>query len=92
VGDDLKLIPQAPARLMASLDDIGLSLVAQGASQISLVFVIEECESERAVRSLHDQFFAGEESSVRSIGVFRKTWSIGTPDQHILALQLGSNS
>jgi aspartate kinase len=87
VGDELKLFPQAPARLMASLDDIGLSLVTQGASQISLVFVIEECESERAVRSLHNQFFAEEESGERSIGVFRKTWSIGTHDQHILALQ-----
>ena len=87
VGDDLKLNPQVTARLMASLDDIGLSLVCQGASQISLVFVIEECESERAVRSLHNQFFAEEESGERSIGVFRKTWSIGTPDQHILALQ-----
>jgi aspartate kinase len=87
VGDDLKLNTRVTARLMASLDDIGLSLVCQGASQISLVFVIEECESERAVRSLHNQFFAEEESGARPIGVFRKTWSIGAPDQHILALQ-----
>jgi aspartate kinase len=87
VGDNLKRKPWVTARLLMALDDVGVSLVSQGATEISLVCVIDEREAERAVRLLHDHFFDEDEFNSRSSRFYRMTWSTETSDRRVAALQ-----
>jgi len=61
VGDNLKSTAGVAGRLFSCLDDINVSMISQGASKINVTFVCDNANVERAVRNLHDKFFAGHE-------------------------------
>lgn len=58
VGDNLKFTPGVAGRLFAALKDININMISQGASEINVTFVINDAEIDKAVRLLHDEFFA----------------------------------
>ena len=57
VGDNLRYRPGIASRIFRSLDDINIEMISQGASQISVTFLVQEDKMEEAVRRLHDEFF-----------------------------------
>src|SRR5262249_1982784 len=87
VGDNLKLKPRVTARMLMVLDGMGMNLVSQGASEISLICVIDEREAERGVRAMHDHFFDEEEVNSQSSKFSRMTWSTETADRRVAALR-----
>jgi len=46
-------------RIFRSLNDINIEMISQGASQISVTFLVQEDKMEEAVRRLHHEFFVG---------------------------------
>ena len=58
VGDDLRGTAGIAWKIFRSLDDINIEIISQGASQISVTFLVQEDRMEEAVRRLHDEFFA----------------------------------
>jgi aspartate kinase len=58
VGDNLKFTPGIAARVFKAIDSINVNMISQGASEINLTFVIDQNQVERAVRLLHEEFFA----------------------------------
>lgn len=58
VGDNLKVTPGVAARLFGAIENTNVNMISQGASEINLTFVIDDCEVDRVVCRLHDQFFA----------------------------------
>ena len=58
VGDDLRGTAGIAWKIFRSLDDINIEMISQGASQISVTFLVQEDRMEEAVRRLHDEFFA----------------------------------
>ncbi len=59
VGEGLRSTPGIAARIFATVQDINVSLISQGASRVNLTFVVEEARVREAVRRLHQAFFAG---------------------------------
>ncbi len=57
VGEGLKMTPGIPGKIFSMLQDIKIYLIAQGASEINLSFVINEHDLPRVITRLHDQFF-----------------------------------
>jgi aspartate kinase len=57
VGEGLCTTPGVAARIFASLPDINVSLISQGASRVNLTFVVGEGRAREAVRRLHAAFF-----------------------------------
>lgn len=60
VGNDLKFTKGMAARIFSAVAASGsnVNMISQGASEINLSFVIDESAVERAVRSLHKEFFS----------------------------------
>jgi aspartokinase len=58
VGERMKGHPSMPWQILQLLDkeDISIELVSQFASQISLMFIIDEKDIERTVTLLHKSF------------------------------------
>ena len=57
VGDNLRYTPGIAWRIFRSLEDINIEMISQGASQISVTFLVQEDKMEEAVRRLHHEFF-----------------------------------
>ncbi|MFY9556991.1 MAG: lysine-sensitive aspartokinase 3 [Blastocatellia bacterium] len=64
VGDNLKFTPGVAARLFKAIEGTNVNMISQGASEINLTFVIDESETERVVRLLHDDFFAEADAEI----------------------------
>jgi aspartate kinase len=58
VGDNLQCTPGLAARIFKSVDTINVRMISQGASHINVTFIVQEDQTENAVRRLHDEFFA----------------------------------
>lgn len=57
VGQNLKFTPGVAARVFRAVENINVLMISQGASRRNVSFVVEEKDVERAVRSLHAEFF-----------------------------------
>ncbi len=57
VGEGLRTTPGIAARVFATVRDINVSLISQGASRVNLTFVVEEGRVREAVQRLHEALF-----------------------------------
>src|SRR6266496_3815081 len=57
VGEGLRATPGIAARVFATVRDINVSLLSQGASRVNLTFVVEEARVGEVVCRLHQAFF-----------------------------------
>ena len=57
VGEGLRAMPGIAARVFATVRDINVSLISQGASRVNLTFVVEEARVGEVVCRLHHAFF-----------------------------------
>src|SRR5947207_2423597 len=57
VGEGLRATPGIAARVLATVRDINVALISQGASRVNLTFVVEEARVREAVCRLHQAFF-----------------------------------
>ena len=58
VGENLREIRGAAARVFGILTDVNIRMISQGASEINLTFVIDENDVPGVVQRLHEAFFA----------------------------------
>ncbi|MFN3561744.1 MAG: lysine-sensitive aspartokinase 3 [Chloroherpetonaceae bacterium] len=58
VGDSIRRSPGIAARVFQAIGDINVKMISQGASEINIGFAVDESDMERAVRLLHEAFFA----------------------------------
>jgi aspartate kinase len=58
VGDSIRRSPGIAARVFQAISDINVKMISQGASEINIGFAVDESDMERAVRLLHEAFFA----------------------------------
>jgi aspartate kinase len=64
VGENLRETPGVAGKVFSAVSDINVRMISQGASEINLTFVIEEDDVPRAVKQLHDIFFADPDPEV----------------------------
>src|SRR6266568_957613 len=57
VGEGLRATPGIAARVFATVRDINVALISQGASRVNLTFVVEEARVGEVVCRLHQAFF-----------------------------------
>lgn len=57
VGEGLRTTPGIAARVFATVSDINVSLISQGASRVNLTFVVDEARVREAVLRLHEALF-----------------------------------
>ena len=59
VGEGMKHTPGIAARIFSALASarVNIEMVSEGASEINLTIVVDERDSDNAVRALHDEFF-----------------------------------
>jgi len=60
VGEGLRTTPGIAARVFATVSDINVSLISQGASRVNLTFVVDESRVREAVLRLHEALFERE--------------------------------
>jgi len=60
VGEGLRNTPGIAARVFATVSDINVSLISQGASRVNLTFVVDEARVGEAVLRLHQALFERE--------------------------------
>jgi aspartate kinase len=60
VGEGLRTTPGIAARVFATVADINVSLISQGASRVNLTFVVAEARVREAVLRLHEALFERE--------------------------------
>jgi len=58
VGDNIRDTPGLGARAFGALRDINISMITQGASKLNLSLIVLDSDLQRAVKALHDEFFA----------------------------------
>jgi aspartate kinase len=58
VGENLKFTPGVASRIFSSIAQINVSMISHGASAINVSFIVDGASVERAVRSLHREFFS----------------------------------
>ncbi len=58
VGENLKFTPGVGARIFSSIEDVNVSMISHGASAINVSFIVANSDVERAVKSLHREFFS----------------------------------
>jgi len=58
VGENLKFTPGVASRIFSSIEQINVSMISHGASAINVSFIVDGASVERAVRSLHREFFS----------------------------------
>src|SRR3954471_6854558 len=64
VGENIRETPGVAGKVFSAVSDINIRMISQGASEINLTFVVEEDEVPRAVKQLHDIFFADSDPDV----------------------------
>jgi aspartate kinase len=57
IGENLRGTPGMVARVFGAINDINVCMISQGASEITLSFVIDERDVPEAVRNLHHLLF-----------------------------------
>jgi len=57
VGEGLRATPGIAARVFATVEDINVSLISQGASRVNLTFVVDQARVREVVCRLHRAFF-----------------------------------
>jgi aspartate kinase len=57
VGEGLRTTPGIAARVFATVSDINVSLISQGASRVNVTFVVDEAQVADVVRRLHEALF-----------------------------------
>jgi aspartate kinase len=57
VGEGLRATPGIAGRVFATVRDINVSLISQGASRVNLTFVVEQARVREVVCRLHQAFF-----------------------------------
>jgi aspartate kinase len=57
VGENIRRCDNVSARALAALDGVRPSMLSQGASQMNLSMVVAAPDLQRAVESLHREFF-----------------------------------
>jgi aspartate kinase len=60
VGEGLRATPGIAGRVFATISDINVSLISQGASRVNLTFVVDESRVHEAVLRLHEALFERE--------------------------------
>jgi len=60
VGEQMRKTPGMPARIFSAVQDVGIHLISQGASEINISFVIDESLLPQVITRLHHEFFSGE--------------------------------
>lgn len=58
VGENIRAQRGIPAEVFSAIPDVNVRMISQGASEINISFVIEEDDVPRAIRALHNKFFA----------------------------------
>ncbi len=58
VGENLKFTPGIASRIFSSIERINVSMISHGASAINVSFIVDGAGVERAVKSLHREFFS----------------------------------
>jgi aspartate kinase len=58
VGENLKFTPGVASRIFSSIEEINVSMISHGASAINVSFIVGGGAVERAVKSLHHEFFS----------------------------------
>ncbi|MGH9754875.1 MAG: lysine-sensitive aspartokinase 3 [Blastocatellia bacterium] len=58
VGENLKFTPGVASRIFSSIEQINVSMISHGASAINVSFIVGGASVERAVKSLHREFFS----------------------------------
>lgn len=58
VGDSIRRSSGIAARVFQAVSDVNVKMISQGASEINIGFAVDEADMEKAVRQLHDAFFA----------------------------------
>jgi aspartate kinase len=58
VGENLKFIPGVAAKIFSSIEQVNVSMISHGASAINVSFIVSDKDVERAVQSLHREFFS----------------------------------
>jgi aspartate kinase len=58
VGENLREVRGAAARVFGILTDVNIRMISQGASEINLTFVIDENDVPGVIKRLHETFFA----------------------------------
>jgi aspartate kinase len=64
VGENIRETAGVASKVFSAISDINIRMISQGASEINLTFVIEEDDVPRAVKQLHDIFFADSDPDV----------------------------
>ncbi|HXE30664.1 MAG TPA: lysine-sensitive aspartokinase 3 [Terriglobales bacterium] len=64
VGESLRDTPGLAGQVFATLGDINVRMISQGASEINIGMVLEDDDVPRAMRLLHDRFFANPDPAV----------------------------
>ena len=59
VGKGLRTTPGVAARVFASLREVNVVLISQGASETNITFVVDAADAPEAVRRIHRDFFEG---------------------------------
>jgi aspartate kinase len=58
VGENIRYTPGVAVRVFTALKDVNIRMISQGASLLNLGFVVAEKDLHRAVKALHEEFFA----------------------------------
>jgi aspartate kinase len=64
VGEGIKQTPGVAARAFGAISDVNIQMISQGASLLNLGMVVSMDDLPRAVRQLHEEFFAEVDTEV----------------------------
>jgi aspartate kinase len=62
VGENIRRQPEVASRVFATVSDIDVRVLCQGASERTLSFLVDESKAEESVRRLHNAFFPRKEA------------------------------
>jgi len=72
VGEDIRGQNGMAAQVFAAVRHINVRMISQGASEINMSFMIDECDADEAVRSLHAAFFQDPDPTVFDVAARKK--------------------
>jgi aspartate kinase len=88
VGEGLRRTPGIAARVFATLRDINVLLISQGASQVNLTFVVDEAQVGDAVARLHSALLEREGAPAGAVAPAARPRAGAVPDVFALARRL----
>jgi aspartate kinase len=69
VGDDIRGRNGMAAQVFSAISHINVRMISQGASEINMSFMIDEDDSDEAVRALHAAFFQAPDPAIFDVTV-----------------------